>query len=621
MKPYWRAEGFNFALYPVLKQKGLDHPELWPGYNNACRERDRIRPHVEHGYYPERLFRERAPNQTEAEAKYMRDNFKQVTLSHYDDFENSVLRALNENNWSITYGKEDDEQEDGTDDYQQYVTSGISEFGSLFNYVRYVVPKVKTLDAMGLITVIPKLQTTLDEAGQEVVDPDGEVFPIPHYVPVSRVWGFEYDKWYMWLTTEQSYVTRGNQRMKEGLVLLMCDDTNFYRIEQVGEKYKFEFVISIWWEHGQGFAPAMHLRGKPKEGDNGEFVWQSPYLSATESFDLVLFDSSYLAASKAKCVFPHQVQIGDDCEFVEQDTGAACAGSGVLRWWDGSGDSPIEKTKPCPKCHGTGMKSRMGPLGTLLVRPPNRTDAGETTTLANALSFVSPDVTSLQFLRSDIDKNVSAGRAMLHLSTETQAVEGGDAKTATQSGIDLRANYAFIKPISDQIFDIFDFLHECIGLQRYGSSFTGVSITRPVSFDVRTETDMVEEIKAAKQADMPPAMLDTLIWNYAKARNQHDPEGLAVMETIAAADVLFSRPQSSIQFQLSQGLIDPWRVVLHEQAVSIYDELARQGKIVRTADPMKDVEANALAMQELAKTRAPKVERPSAQRLTDAIRA
>lgn len=618
MKPFWKAEGFDWRgilTSPLYKEHKWERPEMWTGYNAACLECETLRPHIEYGCYPERLFKERAPNQTDAEAAYMRANFKQVTLSHYEDYQNSLLRALSETNWSITYGQAEDEQDTRTTDFKEYVDTGIEEFGSLLNYVRYILPKVKTLDAMGLIAVLPKAIKTLPGEEGDIIDPDGEINPVPQYIKVKDVWGFEYDKWYLWLTNEKSEVFRGDRKVKEGLVLMFVDDMNVYRIVQQGEKYKFEFRIDLWWSHELKYAPAIHLRGNPRLED-GQMLWQSPYLSACEPLDQVLLDTSYLGASKAKVCFPHPVMIGDECNFVDPVHNVPCSGVGTLEWWVGD----VRNTRQCPKCHGTGTMSRMGPLGTLLVRPPNRLDErGEAPTLANALSFVGPDVTSLEFLRSEIDDNTTAARTMLHLSSEAPIV-GGEQKTATESGIDAKAHSAFVKPISDQLFDIYEFILVTTGEERYGREFTGISLTRPTTFDLRTEQDLAVEIKEGRRdADLPPAMIDNLVWNYTKARTQHDPSALAVMETIAAADDIFSNSTASIQFQLSQGVIEAWQLVLHNQAISIYDELARTGKLSSTGDAVTDIQANAQAMKAMAKTRTPAKPNPAEDRLKMAI--
>ena len=53
--------------------------------------------------------------------------------------------------------------------------------------------------------------------------------------------------------------------------------------------------------------------------------------------------------------------------------------------------------KTCPSCNGTGLKSRLSPLGTMLISPSTKFDAGEVGATQDPLRFVSPDVTTLEF--------------------------------------------------------------------------------------------------------------------------------------------------------------------------------------------------------------------------------
>lgn len=626
MKPHYTVAGWKWNGRWIDKAQKHELPELWPGYNRAVKEKEIISPHVEHGFFPERLFKERAPNQSDEELAYMRANFKQVTLPVYKDCQNTILRALHENNWTIDYAPNSEEDSGVAIEFKEYVTEGVEVFGSVLNYVKFIVPKVYTLDSMGLISVLPKYISTVtqevDGDAVEVIDPDTQLEPVPQYISVDKVWGFQYGKWYLWLTEEKSMVKRGNEEAKEGIVLLLVDEVNVWRIEQTGEKYKFEFNITLWWEHGRGYPLATHLKGDPVLRD-GSACWQSYYLTACEPLDIVLLDTSYLQASKAHCVFPHMIQLGDDCEFIDPEHGAACGGSGKLRWWEPDGEAGAlkEHWKTCPACKGQRLVARMGPQGKLLVRPGDRNSDGRTEipNVSEALSFVGPDVSTLAFLRKEIEANTTDGRAILHLSTETQAVQDGsgtDVKTATQSGIDLRATYAFVKPISDRIFDIYYFILKGIGDIRYGDNFKGVSLTRPTSFDMKTEDDYMRELEQARLANLDPSAIWKLEWQWVKARFQHDPEAEAVFSIITAADDLFSLSEQTIQSQLTQRVIEPWQVILHTQKVSIYEEIAREGTLKR-ADDVKLWKAE---MQKVAKSRVPKpVVSPAMEKLQMAI--
>lgn len=594
LKPYFVGGEYK----PKKKDGGDEWPEFWPGYRIACRERECLLPHIESGYYAERLFALRAPNQTDAEAKYIRDNYRQVTLPIYADYENTILRAANESNFQVDYAP-DAEGTEGQDRFKEYVTTEVPDYGSLFNFWRYVLPKIKTADAMGVLATLPGALPTIEgEEGMEL-DPSVEIEPVPTYFPVNDVWGYLRDKWYLVLTKEKSEVMLpSGKTAKEGLVLLLIDDEWIWRIEQVGEKIKRRFDIIQWFAHGCEEVPAHQLMGTPKICE-GKLVWQSQYLAAAPWCDKVLLDESYLGLCKANGVFPYLVMIGDDCDFVAADKVTRCTNGKLLYYGE---DMRIDKVVTCPSCNGSGQRSRLSPLGRLLINPSETSGEGKGLSVKDSMEWVSPEVTTLEFLQTQIDRSLEMARALMHIyGPKETTMTGGDQPTATKSGIDLRNKYAFIKPISDQYFDLLEFMMTTTGEMRYGTSFRGVEISRPTSFDIRTEEDWLAELSLAYENDLPIHVIQHALWGYLKARYGADTAAMKSLETIAKADrALFGASFVQAQYQLSQGLVEKWQMVLHQQAIGIYDALYDEKKL--TGDPIKD----AVAMEAAAKAATPK---------------
>ena len=83
-------EQFNTAN----PKKGTKYPEYWSGYNYAARMYDSILPHSRSDVYPEHLLSVRAPNQTDAQANYIKENYKATTLSVFEDFKSTISRAF-----------------------------------------------------------------------------------------------------------------------------------------------------------------------------------------------------------------------------------------------------------------------------------------------------------------------------------------------------------------------------------------------------------------------------------------------------------------------------------------------------------------------------------------------
>ena len=560
----------------AIKRKDKDRdypwPEFWPGYNACVRERDELAVHIEYGVFPDHLIRSRSPNQTDAEFEYVRANFKQVTLPNYIDFENTIRRAMHESNWRIEY------RENGGEDFRDYTMNRIGELGDYILWAQNLLPKMKTLDPMGIICTMPVRVPTIegvDEEGNEVllINPNERVEPQPNYFPVDRVWGYEHGVWYCLRTNERSRVKVGGSIVEQGIVMWIVDSEKCYRVEQTGEAWKMTFAITEHFEHGQGYPPCIFLMGTPTLKD-GRVIHQSVYLPSKPSFDTVLLDTTYLMMVKSNSAYPYRVMLGNQCNYVGTDMGH-CVG-GNLTYVEEGGRMAVHGK--CPKCNGTGLAARLGPNGVLFVEEAKR---GDTTTpsVHDAMTFVEPTSTTMDFLRREIVDQTNEGRKVMHLSTETP-IDGGESKTATQSGIDNKGTMAFIKPIAQQIFAVIDFTLDCMATQRYGKEVADeiYTLIPAMSFDLRTESDYMAEIAAS--ATLPPPLRQVVLEGYINTRYSGDATMKEAFEAIILADRLFALTPMEIAAMQAQKAVEPWEVALHNDALAVYERLAQDGSFL-----------------------------------------
>ena len=150
---------------------------------------------------------------------------------------------------------------------------------------------------------------------------------------------------------------------------------------------------------------------------------------------------------------------------------------------------------------------------------------------------------------------------------------GGDAKTATEAGLNNRAKDAFVKPIADQILYIEEFLVRVIGRQIAGPEWDGFTLRLPTQYDLRTEADRVAEIAAARTAGIPPAIVDEMEGDLIAARYARDPFMLEAMEVIQRADRLARMSEATITAEAAAGRVQAWEVALHYAALDMYREL------------------------------------------------
>jgi hypothetical protein len=565
----WNEAQRSAPLNPITKQRvGVSqYPEYWDGYNYAAKMYDSILPHTRPDVYPEHLLSVRAPNQTDQQAQYIKANYKPTTLSVFEDFKATVSRAFADQNWSIKYMPEMDERF-GDDTFQRFVNEEIEKFGSVEAFVKTMLPTLKLVDPNGIIAIEPEDVETVETEETETEVISNELLkPMPEYYSCKSIVGQKFGEYYLVITDDKTEVKAGSKMERSGLVLELYDDANIWKIYQTGKKSEMEFSEPVlYFNHNLGYVPCHKLQGMPQL-INGEICFQSPFITAVPFLDQVVLDESYLQISKATSAFPFMVALGEVCDFIDRE-GNKCV--------DGQLFDPINGGyRTCPSCSGGGLKSRFSPTGMLLIKPKTSVSEGDTGISGEYLKFVSPPMDTLNFLRVEIEAQMKKARAILHLPSSDSTAGVGEAVTATGSLNKMRSLYAFLKPISDQLFSLYEFILVTTGRMRYGDLFGGVSLVYPTTFDISTPSDYLAVIGEGITAGVPPSVTFSNVYNYIKAIHYTDEETSAIYDLIIHADELLLMSSADIAARVANGTVEKWQDVLHFSAPQLIMELIR----------------------------------------------
>jgi len=551
----------------TLMQQSSDNylPDYYNGYRLSVKWLDQIRTHAQKGVFPYELFEKTAPNQTPKEAEYVRANYKQTTLQVFKDMVDTYGRAYHENNWSISYTPDADQYVNTDTTLARYLDSEFPEYGSLDNFIFMFLPPLKLMDAMGVVAVMPHELDTVEIDGEEVLNPDELVDPYTKFYHTTRVLAF--DEGYAVIESEErSEVEYNNKMVMEGAVFLIFDDQWIYKAIQVGKKVDNQFEIIEWFNHATDMLPVKRVDGISIQIDE-TMMQQSPFLYATDILDEVLLDSALLRGIKPTCTYPYRVMIGDPCQFQIRIDGENLTCDGGFHYrHDGT------KTL-CPDCNGTGMKDRISPYGTLLIKPQTSTTAGDNISPDSAIFYAAPSTETPRFLREEIAHNMNAAYEMLHLKKTNNKVQGGEGITATEAASDQKALIAGIKQNCMQLFDMYEWCIDMIGLMRYGENYRKPVIKRPVNYDFYLESDYLAQINEAIAAKQPPFVIQSIIYKYLQTLYYPDVQGQQIFNLISQADRLLTMTLDEINLKLSKGLVDKWEVVLHDSAINLVNTL------------------------------------------------
>jgi len=565
-------------------------------YKDTCELYERIEVHAVRGEFPKKLFENRSPNQTEKEAKYIEKNYKQYTLPEFMDYINTICRPFGDGNWSISYNEDSSVYKESGQTFQKYVESELPIYYSLEEFVKSVLPTIKTIDANGFTAVRPKeIDYTLDDSNTFVVDSTSLYRPTVFYYESENVIDYKEGEYYLFLSAEKSVVTTTGGKKKEGNIFELYTKDEVYFFKQEGLKSENNFVQELFYKHNLGVIPVRQMKGIPQLKDDS-ILWQSPFIFGVDLLDLVAVNSNFLQFSVNKCVFPMTVMYGDVCTFTDSH-GAVCSDGNLI----GVSDNGAYNIT-CPSCSGSGIKGRISPFGTLLIKPTTLSKEGETNSSQPPLSFVSPDVTTLEFLEKKIDKDTIKARQILKLRNRNSIVNGQPI-TATEVFDDSKGMTAFIKPIIDQIFSLYEFYLTMIGKQRYSDSFMGFELVYPKSYDFKNAEDYLNDLTNAIKNSLPPAYIQSLLMQYINAYYGDNEMTTKIYKLVMRADRIFALTQDEINMKMAKGTVDKWEDILHSSVLNfISDAIAADDKFLD-----KEVPEQIKVVQDMAKAKAAEI--------------
>lgn len=541
----------------VVDQKYI--PEYYSGYRKAVKQMRRISPHANVDVFPAELFAHRAPNQSDEEANYLRNTYRCTTHPVFVDYVNSVSQGLNEGNWSWEFANEDGD----IDLFQDYLQSGVPVYGSIEVFVKTMLPALKAKDANGVLAVKPRsFKTVIDDDGNEVIDDRAMNEPLPFYFNSAQVVGYKDDEYVIVEMSERSPVMYGNKKQRIGRIFEIYDDTNIWRAVQVGKYNEHKFEYFVYFNHDMGQIPATRLMGIPSVQDDGQVYWTSPFYHAVDLLDRALAKDNNIEVSITRVVFPTAIIDADECDFRNEK--GSCHGG---YWMDSNGNSD----GMCSSCNGTGFKMNLSPFKNYYKKRQTGVDAGGDTGVP--LQFVTPDTAGLDFVQKSSFADKVDARSMLHLRSTNTDVSGRETETATVAAIDQKQHYKFVKPINDQTFDLFEWMVDMMRWQRYGDTKESPSFNRPKSFDFRTTNDYLADIELARKAGLPDSVVNLLIFKFFRSMHFGNSQTAKAIDLMAKADRLLTVSADDIAVKLSQRVVEPWEVVLHDSVTHIVTSL------------------------------------------------
>jgi hypothetical protein len=545
--------------YPTTKEL----PEFYPGYDKLLRDYQDARVHAD-AEFPVRLFNAASPMMSTDEQHYVKESYQAETQDCYIKFSNTLKRALANGELSV---KPKTGNTANADELRKYIDEEIDGHDSLYNFMN-ALSDHKVLDGMGVFGVWPEeLPTEVNNEGDLVVT--GRPSPQPKLYPIDKVWYADSEN-FLCVSSEKSKVKYQGKLHKIGVVLHFYGPEYLMKLVQVGEDKDNRFEVSMIYDHMVGFTPANYLMGVAKYYRD-RLVYIAPFNYAVKYLNLAALDSSNLLTIKRKVGYPTRVVMREKCQF--QENGSTCE-NGQITWATGE----EWKSKTCSNCKGTGYVGIFGPLSELSINAtPSGLDQGNSISAGNAMAYVSPSTDIPRLYADEIKRRLEQAESALYLKAEPRT--GGDI-TATEKTINAKNTESFIKPFSDQLWHIYQYIAESIGRMMFTDSVYEETIEviayPPKSFDLIKPEDYIEAIAKAVESKVPSIIIQELMYQYMMASANESETDVDIFEIISDADRLVAEPTTEIILGLSRGTVQPWEYVLHQSAQHIVYTLIRE---------------------------------------------
>jgi len=517
--------------------------------------------HAQLNKFPEKMMRTRAPNETEEELKYRKDNFEPITMPYWYRAVASVNgRIWSDQNHRLTFTDED---------VEEYFTKEFPLSGSIIQYFKSIVTPYKINDANAVLALkIGEIETYLDEATNE--EKEDSTVPVEASLQIygcENVLIYSPNKYALFISSEKSEVNYNGKPEMSGMVFLLYDENAIYKIKQTGKKIDYNFILETYYEHNLGYLPCKKLQGIPKQDikdTQRDLIYYSYFTPAVPLLNKVLKQDSSLDASISKVAYPIRTYYEDECDE------PTCEGGKIPEWKEGGEKTYVN----CSKCGGTGKGGiRFSPMKDHVLRTPKKNAIEEEVPLPfPAIAYVSPDSAILTFLKDKIKDEIVAAFTFINIDVSNK----GD-NTGSQTGIEVKIDreelFSFLLHFSSELFDLLEFSMTAICEVRYAKEnlFT---LQAPKTFEIYSADELTVELGEAKKAGIPEIAIREMTKDYMTQRFSQQTGLAQIIDVVFKVDGYATKDTTEIAILKSNNLIHLWQAILHEEIYQFIDQLS-----------------------------------------------
>ena len=468
------------------------------------------------GKNPGRILTQRRPNEDDEIKQYRLDIYEPITKGAINRAIDKLYRIFSAANFSIQVSEE----------LSNYLNEKKFDNQYFYSYIQKFVVRRMIEDPNGWLVWIPK--------GEGLVNPAVKVDVYPLIVGSNEIVYLDDEGGVIsWESHEEhSEIMVNGKRKEEGKVIYTMTPDAFYRHEQIGNKKDSKFVVELIYQHNIGFLPGMVLGGDVTDDDYFESYFSAFLPFANEAIRQY---SDWTAIMTTSC-FPYREELAETCSAPGCRDGFCYNGE-------------TEEHVMCRSCKGTGRVITRSPFGVFMREKGNLID-GQTNTSDPMIRFIAPPVDVIEYSGRAWETLLKKAEEALHLNVIDEAQSG------TAKEIDREDSFMMLTKISNNIFDEIIYKSLLI-IESYRSVANPVQpiIVKPISFSMKTESDLIDEINKLNDKNAPVAFLVETTKDLAKKRFSGNKSISRMVEILVSYDPIYHVNTKDKQMLLASGVI------------------------------------------------------------------
>lgn len=468
------------------------------------------------GKNPGRILTQRRPNEDAEIQKYRLDIYEPITKGSINRAIDKLYRIFSSANFSIQV----------SDELSTYLNTEKFDNQYFYSYIQKYVVRRMIEDPNGWLVWIP--------VGEGLTNPSVKVDVYPLIVGSNQIRFLDIDEgiisWYS--EDEKSEVYQGGRNKKEGQVIYTMTPDAFYKHTQIGIKKDNRFQVELIYQHNIGFLPGVVLGGDVTDDDYFESYFSAFLPFANEAIRQY---SDWQAIMTTSC-FPYREEVAE-----------TCSAPGCRDGFCYNGDN--DEHSACRTCKGTGRVITRSPFGVFMREKGNMID-GPNTSTEPMIRFIGPPVDVIEYSGRAWETLLKKAEQALNLTTIDEAQSG------TAKEIDREDSFIVLTKISNNLFDEIIYQSLLI-IEKYRSVANPIDpvIVKPISFSMKTENDLIDEINKLNDKNAPVAFLVEATKDLAKKRFSGNIPITRMVEILVSYDPIYHINTKDKQMLLASGVI------------------------------------------------------------------